>query len=366
MTGRFRTVVKRSRDLGLDHVKKALSSKENPLSKLEVEFVRMSCHILGISSEETMKAIVRRAKDKGGNQPRRVMASLRAQLEELGARAENHKRPTPTPALTTRMYDSMGAPARSLAHLQLCAKGLRAAIDGEYSRGIKMARIATENAMADFKATIARIEEASKWKRGVADDWYARGEDVCGNLIEEAGEALKRAEAKEEVEAKIRIMEDQCDELAELTEQAGKQIPAEAETEILIDLEEEMVQRKNTVEDLGRVLKETVPAELKERVEQAIQDSVMITEKGKRYVDHVRAQLEFISKDSESGSYKGPAGEGAVPSQWQTAAEELGDEDEVAETSRAGPESLTNVLRGWGQLKANDSGWPTFDGRYAS
>ncbi len=31
-----------------------------------------------------------------------------------------------------------------------------------------------------------------------------------------------------------------------------------------------------------------------------------------------------------------------------------------------GPEGLVNVLRGWGQLKANDSGRPTFDGRYAS
>jgi hypothetical protein len=117
-----------------------------------------------------------------------------------------------------------------------------------------------------------------------------------------------------------------------------------------------MEQRKDTVEDLGRALKETVPAELKERVEQAIQDSVKIAEKGKRYVDHVRARLEFISKDSESGSYKGPTGEGARPSQWRIAAEELGDEDEVAETSRAGPESLVNVLRGWGQLRANDNG----------
>jgi hypothetical protein len=32
----------------------------------------------------------------------------------------------------------------------------------------------------------------------------------------------------------------------------------------------------------------------------------------------------------------------------------------------AGPDGLVNVLRGWGQLKANDSGWPTFDGPYAS
>jgi hypothetical protein len=168
MTGRFRTVVKRSRDLGLDHVRRALSNKENPLSKLELDFIRTSCHILDINSEDTIKSIVKRAKEKGGNQPKRVMASLRAQLEELGARAENHKMPTLTPALATRMYDSMGMPARSLAHLELCARGLRTAIDGEYSRGIKMARIATENAIVDFKATIARVQEASKWKRGVA------------------------------------------------------------------------------------------------------------------------------------------------------------------------------------------------------
>jgi hypothetical protein len=75
----------------------------------------------------------------------------------------------------------------------------------------------------DFKATIARIQEASRWKRGVAENWYAKGEEVCGNLVEEASEALKEAEAREEAEAKVRIMEDQCDELANMTEQAGKQ-----------------------------------------------------------------------------------------------------------------------------------------------
>ncbi len=74
--------------------------------------------------------------------------------------------------------------------------------------------------------------------------------------MEEAEEVLKKAEAREEAEARIRIMEDQCEELAGLAEQAGKQIPAEAEPELLTDLEEEVGQRKETVEDLGRVLKE--------------------------------------------------------------------------------------------------------------
>jgi hypothetical protein len=45
MASRFRTVVKRAKDMGLDHVKMALSNKENPLSRLEVEFICTSCHI---------------------------------------------------------------------------------------------------------------------------------------------------------------------------------------------------------------------------------------------------------------------------------------------------------------------------------
>jgi hypothetical protein len=83
MTGTYRTIVKRSRDLGLSHVKKALDNKENPLLKFELDFVRTSCRILDINSEDTIKSIVKRAIDKGGNQPKRVMASLCDQLDDL-------------------------------------------------------------------------------------------------------------------------------------------------------------------------------------------------------------------------------------------------------------------------------------------
>jgi hypothetical protein len=223
---------------------------------------------------------------------------------------EKHKRPTPNPACNTRTMDSMGAPARSLAHLQKCADVPRDAMEGGYSIGIKAAKIVTENAKSDLKATIDRVAEASRWKKGTIEDWVARGERVCADLIEEV---VKKAEAREEAEARIRIMESQCEVLAELAEQAGKQIPAEAEAELLTDLEEEIGQRKETVGDLGRALKETIPEELKDRVEQAIQDSVAMARKGRRYVDHVKTQLEFASKDSESGSYKSAAGGGTVP-----------------------------------------------------
>ncbi len=133
-----------------------------------------------------------------------------------------------------------------------------------------MAKIAMENATRDFKATIARVKEACRWKQGTAEDWYAKGEDVCGDLLEKATEALKEAEAREAAEAKVQIMEDQCEELENLAEQAGKQIIAEGEPEQLNEMEEEMEQRRDTVKGLGRLLKETIPTEFKERAQQAI------------------------------------------------------------------------------------------------
>jgi hypothetical protein len=67
------------------------------------------------------------------------------------------------------------------------------------------------------------------------------------------------------------------------------------------ELAEEMEHRKDTVESLGQSLKETIPAEFKERAQQAVQDSVQIVEEGKRWLGHVRAWLEFRSADSEAG-----------------------------------------------------------------
>ncbi len=97
-------------------------------------------------------------------------------------------------------------------------------------------------------------------------------------------------------------------------------------------------------------------------------------------MDHVKTHLEFGSKDSESGSYKGAMG--AAPGRWQTAAEELGQElgEELGEVFEEESESegegdgahgvssgdLLDFMRGFGHMQANDSGWPVFDGRYAS
>jgi predicted HicB family RNase H-like nuclease len=180
-----------------------------------------------------------------------------------------------------------------------------------------MAKRAVENAMEDFKVTVARTADACKWKHGVAKEWYAKGKEVCGDLLEEAEQALKEVEAREEAEAKVRIMESQCEELASLAEQAEKQAASETEPEPLIELAEEMEHRKDTVESLGQSLKETIPAELKERVQQAVQDSVQIVEEGKRWLGHVRARLEFRNADSEAGSCRGPMGAGVVSDPWR-------------------------------------------------
>jgi hypothetical protein len=164
---------------------------------------------------------------------------------------------------------------------------------------------------------------ANRWRPETVDDWIRRGEAACGDLLERAGVALKEAEEREEAEAKIRIMETHCEELTSLTVRAGKQIPAEAEAEVLEELEEDMDHREEMVEALGQALKGAVPESLKERVEETIKETVAVAAKGRRFVDHVRARLDF-SKDSESSSSR--AAVGAAPGGWQTAAEELGEE----------------------------------------
>ncbi len=173
---------------------------------------------------------------------------------------------------------------RSLAHQVGCAEALKEAIGERYSKGIKAGR-------KELKNTIDRLTVAGRWKPETTDDWIRRGEAACGDLLERAEAALKEAEEREEAEAKIRLMETHCEELANLTVQAGKQIPAEAEAEVLEELEEEMDHREGMVEALGQALKGAVPESLKERVEETMKETVAVAAKGRRFVDHVKARL---------------------------------------------------------------------------
>jgi hypothetical protein len=79
-----KTVVKRTKDVALEHVRRSLREGGNPLTKPEVSFVCTSCHILGIDSSNTMKVIVKRAKDKGKRQPRKGAGTFAVSAEGAG------------------------------------------------------------------------------------------------------------------------------------------------------------------------------------------------------------------------------------------------------------------------------------------
>jgi hypothetical protein len=148
---------------------------------------------------------------------------------------------------------------------------------------------------------MARTGEAARWKHGVADDWYEKGKEVCGGLLEEAVGAIREAEEREGVETRVWLMESHCEELESLADQVEKQAASETEPEPLIELGEEMEYKKDNVVSLAQTLKDTT-AEFKERAQQAVQESAKIAREGRRKLGDLRARLEFRSFDSKAGS----------------------------------------------------------------
>ena len=144
-----KTVVKKPRDEALEHIKLALRTNSTLFTRQEMSFIRTSCHILGVDGNAMAKAVMNEVKDNGIKQPRKVMEYLQSRLKELAERVEKHKRPTPNPAASTRAANSMGAPARSLGNLVGCAVALKEAMKGQYSKGIRAAIKAMENAKSD-------------------------------------------------------------------------------------------------------------------------------------------------------------------------------------------------------------------------
>jgi hypothetical protein len=76
MSGTSRTVVKKTRDVALEHVRKAFLNGGSLLTRPEASFVRTSCHILGLNGKVVLKAIAQKAKEKGGRKPRKVLDQL--------------------------------------------------------------------------------------------------------------------------------------------------------------------------------------------------------------------------------------------------------------------------------------------------
>jgi hypothetical protein len=114
------------------------------------------------------------------------------------------------------------------------------------------------------------------------------------------------------------------------------------------------------------MLEENILNEFKERAQRAPQNSAKMAKEGQCKLGDLRARLEFCSFDSEAGSYRGPAPLAAetVPGCRPFSGDPVG--ARIGAGSSSISTDLTALLRGWGQLRANDSGWPVFDGRYAS
>jgi hypothetical protein len=222
------------------------------MSAAEVDFLQTSCRILGIGSDEMVNNISRKDVERGRGQVRKVMSSIMVLLDELGARVKAHKRGTPGPAMSTRTYDDMDAPARSLAHLQTSTRGLRDTMVGGLSRRIRVAKMALEKAMEDFRITGERTGEAARWKQDIINSWLEKGQEVCEGMLAEAVEAIREAEETEGEEVKIWLMETNCDELANLADKVEKQAIAETEPEPLIELGEEIECRRENMANLAK------------------------------------------------------------------------------------------------------------------
>jgi hypothetical protein len=85
-----KTVVKRSRDEALEHIKLALRTNGNLFTRQEMSFIRTSCHILGVDGSAMARAVVNEVRDKGIKQPRKV-EYLQSRLKELAEKVEKHK-----------------------------------------------------------------------------------------------------------------------------------------------------------------------------------------------------------------------------------------------------------------------------------
>jgi hypothetical protein len=188
---------RKATDKGLSRVKKALERGENPLSAAVADFVQTCCRILGINSEEKINEIGRRAVEDSKGNVQKVMSAITMLLDELGDKVKGHQRNSPGPSLSTRSYDDMDAPVRSLQHLQASVKGVRDMTVRGFARGIKVAELDLENSMEDFRITVERTGEAARWDEATINDWMEKGWAAFRDVMKEVAEAIWRAEARE-------------------------------------------------------------------------------------------------------------------------------------------------------------------------
>jgi hypothetical protein len=169
------------------------------------------------------------------------------------------------------------------------------------------------------------------------------------------------------------------DELIDLASKVGDQAE-EAEPGLLIELREEIEYKRDNVASIARMLKGNIHEELRDRAQGAHEKSVEAARVGQQKVDALRARLNFHSFDSEAGSCvrmppaggreATPAGRPPAVKADQQGRGPLFRPGQVrggpAGEGQGGPADLTSLLQGWGQLRANDNGWPVCNGKYVN
>jgi hypothetical protein len=68
---------------------------------------------------------------------------------------------------------------------------------------LEVAKLALENCMEDFWITVERTGEAARWNEAVISEWLEKGQAVCGDVMKEATEAIRKAEEREGEEVRV-------------------------------------------------------------------------------------------------------------------------------------------------------------------
>jgi protein subunit release factor A len=103
----------------------------------------------------------------------------------------------------------------------------------------------------------------------------------------EIADAVHKAEAREAEEARVRLMETNRDKLVDLADKVEGRGAEEAESNLLIELGEEIEYSQDNVASIARMLKGNIHEEFKD-------ESVEAARVGQRKLDAFRARLELL------------------------------------------------------------------------
>jgi hypothetical protein len=120
----------------------------------------------------------------------------------------------------------------------------------------------------------------------------------------EIADAVHKAEAREAEEARVRLMETNRDKLVDLADKVEGRGAEEAESNLLIELGEEIEYSQDNVASIARMLKGNIHEEFKEKAQRALDESVEAARVGQRKLDAFRARLELLLLPTDIGGHR--------------------------------------------------------------